>query len=411
MRRYSVMLVLVAWSCAQTLGPLWMFDDAGAPTASGPAGGPPLAHADSSCGGPVGGYTCTNITTNARPYIPGTTDIGNHGQTATYLTLPFTFTYFGQSFTQLAVSPQGNIQFQSGDYVTGQNTDLTSAPPATFDYAIFPYWDAFCTDDDCDGAAGTGGGGNGVFIRTVGAAPHRLFVIEWRVHPDLFGVLGYPLFTPANAFFEIQLEETTNNIFFLYGDSPESGLSGTAGLQEGTGSNVLQLSFNQAVLTSGRVVCFSTTPNCTSAFQTPTPTFTNTPTNTATSTNTPTNTATATLTPTRTLTPTNTLPPTATGTPGPVQLQVTRAGVNRLLVTVSVGGIIEKVTWTPVPNIVVELTNGTPVLGGAFVPPLDSRTAVFYVRKVSGTSAILPLTLTGSFGTWQTFVGGGERAW
>jgi hypothetical protein len=30
---------------------------------------------------------------------------------------------------------------------------------------------------------------------------------------------------------------------------------------------------------------------------------------------------------------------------------------------------------------------------------------------VSGSSAILPLTLSGSFGTWHTFVGGGPDAW
>jgi hypothetical protein len=33
------------------------------------------------------------------------------------------------------------------------------------------------------------------------------------------------------------------------------------------------------------------------------------------------------------------------------------------------------------------------------------------VRRLSGTSATLPLTLTGSFGTWRTFVGGGPDAW
>jgi hypothetical protein len=33
------------------------------------------------------------------------------------------------------------------------------------------------------------------------------------------------------------------------------------------------------------------------------------------------------------------------------------------------------------------------------------------VRRLSGTSATVSLTLTGSFGTWRTLVGGGSDAW
>jgi len=33
------------------------------------------------------------------------------------------------------------------------------------------------------------------------------------------------------------------------------------------------------------------------------------------------------------------------------------------------------------------------------------------MRRLSGTSATVPLTLVGSFGIWHTFVGGGPDAW
>ena len=69
------------------------------------------------------------------------------------------------------------------------------------------------------------------------------------------------------------------------------------------------------------------------------------------------------------------------------------------------------VTWTPVPNIAVETSAGVPITGGVLTPPPGSTTAVFYVRKLSGSSATLPLTVTGAFPTWQTFVGGGPSAW
>jgi hypothetical protein len=64
-----------------------------------------------------------------------------------------------------------------------------------------------------------------------------------------------------------------------------------------------------------------------------------------------------------------------------------------------------------VPNIAVETSAGAPITGGVLTPPPGSTTAVFYVRKLSGSSATLPLTVTGAFPTWQTFVGGGPSAW
>ncbi len=88
----------------------------------------------------------------------------------------------------------------------------------------------------------------GIFTTTTGTAPNRRFIIEWRVHH--FG-------TPGTTDFEVQLEEGTNNIFFVYGPSTDQGASATSGIQRATGTAFLQLSFNQPVLTNGRSVRFS----------------------------------------------------------------------------------------------------------------------------------------------------------
>jgi glucose/arabinose dehydrogenase len=161
---------------------------------------------------------------------------------------------------------------------------------------------------------------------------------------------------------------------------------------------------------------------------TPTATLTITPTVTPSSTTT----ATVTLTPTVTPTPTTssgpgpgqagtmptlaptvtpTLPPTATPTPPPVSIPVSRAGANRLAITVTALGSLERIEWTPSPNIAVEDAAGTPISSGQITLPPNTNRTTFYIRRLSGTSATLPLTLTGSFGTWQTFVGGGPDAW
>jgi hypothetical protein len=40
-----------------------------------------------------------------------------------------------------------------------------------------------------------------------------------------------------------------------------------------------------------------------------------------------------------------------------------------------------------------------------------SLTVVFQVCKLGGSGVMLPLTIAGDFGIWQTFVGGGPDAW
>jgi hypothetical protein len=95
----------------------------------------------------------------------------------------------------------------------------------------------------------------------------------------------------------------------------------------------------------------------------------------------------------------------------PVRVSVQRAGTDRLLVTIAAVGPITQVTWPTVANVAVETSEGTPITSASLAPPSGSTTAVFYVRKTGGSSAALPLTVTGAFPTWQTFVGGGPSAW
>jgi len=145
---------------------------------------------------------------------------------------------------------------------------------------------------------------------------------------------------------------------------------------------------------------------------TPTATATNSVTATATATVTTSVTATATVTatPTQTLAPAG-VTPTATATPPPVTVSVSHAGKDRLQVSVTAHGTLQGVAWTPGPSFVVELTEGTPLPGGSLSLPPNSNRAVFYVRRVGNGAVTVPLTLSGSFGTWQTLVGGGSNAW
>src|SRR5207244_10921391 len=61
----------------------------------------------------VGQYVINQI---GGSIVPGTTDIGNHGDdTVTTIALPFPFTLYDQSFTSINLSSNGNAQFTTTD--------------------------------------------------------------------------------------------------------------------------------------------------------------------------------------------------------------------------------------------------------------------------------------------------------
>src|SRR5678809_529127 len=99
--------------------------------------------------------------------VPGTTDIGNHGDdTVTTIALPFSYTLYDQSFTSINLSSNGNAQFTTTD-ATFTNVCL---PWATHNYSIYPYWDDLYLVNS----------GFGIFTSISGTAPNRIFNIEWR---------------------------------------------------------------------------------------------------------------------------------------------------------------------------------------------------------------------------------------
>src|SRR5260370_19876774 len=99
--------------------------------------------------------------------VPGTTDIGNHGDdTVTTIALPFSYTLYDQTFTNINLSSNGNAQFTTTD-TTFTNVCL---PWLTHNYTIYPYWDDLYLVNS----------GFGIFTSVSGTAPNRIFNIEWR---------------------------------------------------------------------------------------------------------------------------------------------------------------------------------------------------------------------------------------
>ena len=90
----------------------------------------------------------------------------------TTLTLPFAVQVYGNTYTSVVVSSNGNIQFAS-NRTTFTNTCL---PATSFAQTFFGYWD----DLELRTAADRAGPTAGVFTSVVGTAPNRQFIIEFR---------------------------------------------------------------------------------------------------------------------------------------------------------------------------------------------------------------------------------------
>jgi hypothetical protein len=221
--------------------------------------------------------------------VPGTTDIGNHGDdTVTTVALPFSYTLYDQSFTSINLSSNGNAQFTTTD-TTFTNQCL---PWTAHNYTIFPYWDDLYLVN----------AGFGIFTSVSGTAPNRIFNIEWRSQ-------YFPGSGSAN--FELRLYEGQTRFDVIYGTVSGGNTSATAGVQKVTDFDQYFCNGSGQPATGGQ--SYILTP-C-SPSPTPTASPSATPTATATATVTPTATATSTATATVTATATATATPTSTPAP------------------------------------------------------------------------------------------------
>jgi hypothetical protein len=252
----------------------------------------------------VGQYVISQI---GGSIVPGTTDIGNHGDdTVVTIGLPFPYTLYDQTFTNINLSSNGNAQFTTTDATFGN----LCLPWATHNYTIYPYWDDLYLVNSP----------SGIFTSVSGTAPARIFNIEWR---------GQYFPGSGNANFELRLYEGQIRFDVIYGTVTNGNTSATAGVQrDDTFFTQYFCNGSGGAASGGQSYiyipppCPSPTPSATvtataTFTPTPTPTATHTPTPTPTATHTPTATPTATHTPTPTPTATHTPTATATATHTP----------------------------------------------------------------------------------------------
>lgn len=186
------------------------------------------------CPGPdLYGYTCESGTVFA--YIDATNDTQLYAlDGVTTIPIPFPFTFYGTTYTEVTAVTNGNLQFNNANPAYVNQCLVEEGPAKGMGDLIAPYW------HDLDlRLAG--------FLETelVGEEPNRILVIEWD---------DVPFFdNPEDRVtFEVQLFEGSNDIVFLYEDvttfDGANGSSATIGLQSEAHGIALQFGCNQPVV-------------------------------------------------------------------------------------------------------------------------------------------------------------------
>ncbi|WP_197523026.1 carboxypeptidase regulatory-like domain-containing protein [Actinokineospora pegani] len=182
------------------------------------------------------GTTCV---LESAPYVQAETPIALSGDdAAAEVALPFPFYYYGSTYTRAFASSNGHLNFLARS-TAFSNVALPAgnAPNA----AIYAFWDDLILDS-----------GSQVATSTLGAAPNREFVVEWRN-------AGFYQ-QPSRVDFEIVLSENGQISLRYRGIDPastrERGESATIGVENATGTVALQYSLNTAVLSDTQSIRF-----------------------------------------------------------------------------------------------------------------------------------------------------------
>src|SRR5207302_389332 len=134
------------------------------------------------------------------------------------IALPFAYNFYGQPYTALNASSNGNLQFSSsypgnnpGSKVQSPKSKVLSPenvclPSSLFNDAILAHWDDLDTRTSITSTFTPG-----IYTLLSGTAPNRSFYIEWRACLYANGGCG------GKVNFEVRLYEGQNKFDIIYG--------------------------------------------------------------------------------------------------------------------------------------------------------------------------------------------------
>ena len=182
------------------------------------------------------GYQCS-ATTGA--FVGAANVLGLSGDdNVTQITLPFAVSHYGTSYTTAWVDTNGYVSFAN----PGESRPMSSGLPGTVapNAAVYGFWDDFVVDGQAS-----------IRTETLGTAPNRRFVVEWR------NVYFYN--TSDRVTFSLVLGEDGSFITYYSGiDSNlrDRGEMGTVGIENPAGTVAMQYSNHQILLENGYIIRF-----------------------------------------------------------------------------------------------------------------------------------------------------------
>lgn len=188
------------------------------------------------------GYACR---TGPSGFVAATNVLALAGDdAATSVALPFPIEFHGQSYTSGWVHTNGLVSFGAVHGAVDAWANPTMPTAAAPNAVVAPFWDDF----EVDGSAS-------VRTQTLGAAPNRSFVVEWRN-------VGFRPTNTERVTFEVMFHED-GRIAFHYGamSTPtQTGAGATVGLENASGTVAALYTFHEAVLTANSSITYTPAP-------------------------------------------------------------------------------------------------------------------------------------------------------
>jgi subtilisin family serine protease len=198
------------------------------------------------------GHGCRPV---AFEWVDATRDTALFGdQTVGRLPLPFSFPFYGESYDTLYVTDNGYLTFEAPEFV--DPTPIAIPSTGTPNAAIYALWQNLVIDD-----------ASAVRYDVVGASPDRAFVIEFeqlKVGPR-FGDLAAAAQPSATGRVDLEVKLWEDGrIDILYGDNPANpgdGRDATIGIEDADGTDALQFSFSEDLVSPNVAYRYELVPN------------------------------------------------------------------------------------------------------------------------------------------------------
>jgi subtilisin family serine protease len=199
-------------------------------------------------GNPKGSYDCTTPSMNWRTITGTNLSLGD--DTWATVTPGFPVQFGTSSYNTVYVNANGLISFTDN---TGSQYSNQQLPYSSFTTLVAPFWDDLYPS-----------GSNNVYWATLGSAPNRELVIEWR------NVRQWACQTGGTVRFQVVFFESSNQVLFNYQDVDfgggcafaDKGGSATIGVQVST-TDATQIGYNSQILSDNLTVHWTTVSLCT----------------------------------------------------------------------------------------------------------------------------------------------------